>query len=193
MAFVKWLRYLIFVAVISIILSVLNCFKIMPNSPFFIWISTYDGWIISAISIYCLFRLACVNNRYKKASIYRFFNFVCVIASYYLRRIISNVNVESIISLGSLLFNIIAFYQEYTAHAEIVIERDTLLASKLRQLFYLVLVLNIILPIVITSINPALSTNGIAPILTNLFNILTLLVRVVCLKRMVRIFTASEE
>ncbi len=192
MAFVKWLRYLIYIAIISTIMSLLSSFKLMPHSPFFIWIFTYGGWFFSAITIYCLFRLSCVNNRYKKASIYRLFNLVCIIARSFSLRMISNVSVSSIISLATLLFSIIATYQECTAHAEIVVERDALLSRRLRQLFYLNLVFNIILPTVMTLVNPTLS-NETRSILIVIFGTLTTLLRVIYLRRMVAVFSVEVE
>ena len=94
MAFVKWLRCLKYMTIISIIISVFTCFEFIRNSNFFTWIYhygekfiLYGAWVVCGITIYCLYRLSSLNNRYKKASFFYLLYFACDLACILLLRI----------------------------------------------------------------------------------------------------------
>ncbi|MBQ7050295.1 MAG: hypothetical protein IJN87_06675, partial [Firmicutes bacterium] len=73
---VKWLRVLVYIATISIVNSVVSLLPIIPASV--------TAWIsrgIMVAMIVCMFRLAPVNERYKKAGVLRAVWLGCMIAS----------------------------------------------------------------------------------------------------------------
>ena len=77
--------------------------------------------------IVCMFRLAPVNERYKKAGILRAVWLGCMIASL--------VFLPSILILTASILSIIAVYQEYSAHSEVVADKDAKLSRNWHSLF----------------------------------------------------------
>ena len=78
--------------------------------------------------VVCMFQLAPANARYKKAGIMRAVMLVCTLITAF-------VYASSILNLAASILSIIAIYQEYNAHSEMIAERDFKLASKWHSLF----------------------------------------------------------
>lgn len=120
---VKWLRVLMYIAIASLINSVIN------NLPFVT--STVTTWIsrgIMVAMIVCMFQLAHANERYQKAGIMRAVMLVCTLITAFVKE-------TSILTLAASILSIIAVYQEYNAHSELIADKDSRLSGKWHSLF----------------------------------------------------------
>lgn len=113
-----WLRYLLYVGIAAMANSLLGLF--LPGK-----LSTWIGFAVSAATVYLLFRLISANARYKTAALCSGANLI-----------IGVLNI-TVLSLASSIFAIVAQYQEYQAHSELIAERDPKLAGKWSSLFWL--------------------------------------------------------
>ena len=118
----KWLRVLMYIAIVSIVNSVISILPIIPAS-----VTTWISRGIMVAMVVCMFRLAPVNERYKKAGILRAVWLGCMIASL--------VFLPSILILTASILSIIAVYQEYSAHSEVVADKDAKLSRNWHSLF----------------------------------------------------------
>ena len=122
----KWLKYLIYTHIAGI-----GC-TLVSGIPF---LSIAAGWIstaISAVLIVILFQLGPVCARYRKAAI---FSGVVLAAG-----LLSKTVLSLVISVCSL----VAVYQEYQGHSEIVAELDPALSGRWNSLFHIQLFAGII-------------------------------------------------
>lgn len=118
----KWLRALVYIAIVSIVNSVISILPIIPAS-----VTTWISRGIMVAMVVCMFRMAPVNERYKKAGILRAVWLGCMIASL--------VSMPSILVLAASVLSIIAVYQEYSAHSEVVADKDAKLSRNWHSLF----------------------------------------------------------
>lgn len=121
----KWLQYLLYVGIASLVNSLLGIFGLGGLSR---WI----GLVVNGATIYLLFMLAGSNPRYKTAAIF----FAVALVS----GLISNV----ILGLVGSICGIVAQYQEYHAHGELIEERDPKLADQWGTLFGLEILVSIV-------------------------------------------------
>ena len=112
-----WLKYLLYVGIAAMVNSMLGLF--LPGK-----LSTWIGFAVSAATVYLLFRLISANARYKTAAL-------CAGATL----VIGILNI-AVLSLAASICAIVAQYQEYQAHSELVRERDPKLADKWSSLFW---------------------------------------------------------
>jgi hypothetical protein len=115
----KWLQYLLYVGIAALVNTIL------VNIPI---ISGLTGWIslaISAATAFLLFKLTESNPRYKTAA-------VC-----YTVALIGGLIPIVIVSLACSVCSIVAQYQEYHAHGELIEEKDPKLADQWNSLFWL--------------------------------------------------------
>lgn len=120
---VKWLRVLTYIAMVSLINSVINFLPIIPAS-----VTTWISRGIMVAMVVCIFQLAPVNERYKKAGIMRAAMLGCTLITAFLFA-------SSILTLAASILSIIAVYQEYSAHSELVADKDAKLSRKWHSLF----------------------------------------------------------
>ena len=118
----KWLRVLMYIAIVSIVNSVISILPIIPAS-----VTTWISRGIMVAMVVCMFRLAPVNERYQKAGILRAVWLGCMIASMFF--------LPSILILTASILSIIAVYQEYSAHSEVVADKDAKLSRNWHSLF----------------------------------------------------------
>ena len=118
----KWLRALVYIAIVSIVNSAISILPIIPAS-----VTTWISRGIMVAMVVCMFRMAPVNERYKKAGILRAVWLGCMIASL--------VFMPSILVLAASILSIIAVYQEYSAHSEVVADKDAKLSRNWHSLF----------------------------------------------------------
>ena len=118
----KWLRALVYIAIVSIVNSAISILPIIPAA-----VTTWISRGIMVAMIVCMFRLAPVNERYQKAGILRAVWLGCMIASL--------VFLPSILILAASILSIIAVYQEYSAHSEVVADKDAKLSRNWHSLF----------------------------------------------------------
>ena len=119
----KWLRGLMYTTIASLVNGVLNVFPFVPTA-LTTWISR---GILLAVFI-CLFKLGTVNARYQKAAICRGIMLACTL-------IIAFLFASPLLSLVSSIASIVAVYQEYTAHSELLEQMDPKLSGKWHSLF----------------------------------------------------------
>ena len=113
-----WLRYLLYVGIAAMANSMLGLF--LPGK-----LSTWIGYAISAATVYLLFRLISENARYKTAALFGAGALIC------------NLLGIAALSLAASICAIVAQYQEYQAHSELIAEKDSRLAGKWSSLFWL--------------------------------------------------------
>lgn len=119
----RWLRVLMYIAIVSIVNSVINFLPIVPAA-----VTTWIGRGIMVAMVVCMFRLAPVNARYQKAGIMRAVMLGCTLITAFLYTF-------SILTLATSILSIIALYQEYSAHSELVAEKDPKLSRQWHSLF----------------------------------------------------------
>ena len=120
---VKWLRVLMYIAIANIVNSVVNFLPFVPAA-----VTTWIGrGIMLAVAI-CMFMLASVNERYKKSGMMRAAVLVCTLVTVFL-------NGSPVLTLAISILSIIAVYQEYHAHSELLADKDTKLSRKWQSLF----------------------------------------------------------
>lgn len=119
----KWLRVLVSIALVSLINSAVNFFPFVPAA-----ITTWISRGIMVAMVVCMFQLAPVNVRYQKAGIFRAVMLVCTLITAFLYT-------SSILTLAASILSIIAVYQEYSAHSELIAEKDAKLSGKWHSLF----------------------------------------------------------
>ena len=121
----KWLQYLLYVGIAALVNSLLG---IVGLSALARWI----GLAINAATVYLLFMLVGANPRYKTAAI-------C-----YAVALAGGLTSNAIVGLAGSICGIVAAYQEYHAHGELIEERDPKLADKWNSLFGLELALTFV-------------------------------------------------
>ena len=119
---IKWLRVLVYIAIVSIVNSVISILPIIPAS-----VTTWISRGIMVAMVVCMFRLAPMNERYQKAGILRAVWLGCMIASL--------IFMPSILILTASILSIIAVYQEYIGHSEVVADKDARLSRNWHSLF----------------------------------------------------------
>ena len=118
----KWIYVLFVCGIASMILSALNTIPALGVAAG--WISR----IVSVAAAVALFKLAPVNERYRKAAI---FSVVYVVGGIAVTVLKMNV-FTMVISICAIIAN----YQELNAHSELVAPRDAKLSGRWHSLFY---------------------------------------------------------
>ena len=119
----KWLRVLMYIAIVSLANSIVNYVPFVPAS-----VTTWISRGIMVAMIVCMFQLASSNGRYKTAAILR----VIWLGTLLLGTLL---HIPSVLVLGTSILSIIAVYQEYHGHSEVLTEKDTVLSAKWKGLF----------------------------------------------------------
>lgn len=118
-----WLPALMYIAIASLVNSVMTYFPFIPAS-----LSTWISRGIMLAVIVCMFQLAPVNVRYKKAGIFRAVMLGCSLVTSFLFGSV-------ILTLAASIVSIIAVYQEYNAHSEVIAGMDAKLSRRWHSLF----------------------------------------------------------
>ena len=121
--FVKWLRVLIYIAIARIINTLVGIPAFIPTA-LTAWISR----ILMAGMIFAMFKLAPANDRYKKTGIQLAIVLILTIATELL-------NTGAVLTLIAGILSIVAEYQEYHGHSELIEEKDHQLSGKWTSLF----------------------------------------------------------
>ena len=119
----KWLRVLMYIAIVSLVNSIVNYVPFVPAS-----VTTWISRGIMVAMIVCMFRLASANGRYKTAAILRAIWLGTLILGTLL-------HLPSVLVLGTSILSIIAVYQEYHGHSEVLADKDIVLSAKWKGLF----------------------------------------------------------
>ena len=117
------LRMLMYIAITSLLNSFISYFPFIPGD-----VTTWISRGIMLAVMLCMFRLSLVNDRYRTAGILRAAMLGCNLITAFLFGSMA-------LTLAASIFSIIAVYQEYAAHAELVADLDRKLAGQWRSLF----------------------------------------------------------
>ena len=185
---VKWLRALMYITIVSLVNSIINFLPFVP-AAFTTWISR--GIMVGVVI--CMFQLAPANERYRKAGIMRAIMLVCTL-------ITSFVYASSILSLAASILSIIAVYQEYNAHSEMIADKDPKLSGKWHSLFTWGLIAGILVGFgsTVTVLVLAMMQSDVVRLTAIIVGILSIpqmildLVYMLYIKRMISIIENSE-
>ena len=125
----KWLKYLLYVGIAALANTVLAAVPLL---------SGLSGWIslaISAATVFLMYRLQGANERYFKAAV---FGAVPLVIS-----ILGRFGISFLPLLGAIS-GLVAQYQEFAAHGELIQDRDPRLANRWGGLFWLQFAVTII-------------------------------------------------
>ena len=110
--FVKWLRVLIYIAIAGLVNTFIGIPSFVPSV-----ITSWISRILMAVMVFAMFKLATANDRYKKAGIQRAIVLALTIATDLLHS-------GAILTLIAGTLAIVADYQEYHGHSELIEEND---------------------------------------------------------------------
>lgn len=138
----KWLQYLLYVKIAAIAVSIFGVIPLIGT------LATWIGRILTAVTLYLLFQLVGINNRYQKAAIFSAVTLVCGL-------------LDGMAATGiALVCDIIASYQEYHGHGELVENRDPKLAGKWNFLFWLEMLASLALGLLTSTVAVVLALIG---------------------------------
>jgi len=120
---IKWLRVLMYIAITSLVNSIANYFPFVSAD-----VTTWISRGIMVAMILCMFQLSSVNRRYKTAAILRTIWLGTLLVGTLL-------HIPATLILGTSILSVIAVYQEYHGHSELIEEMDNELSGKWNSLF----------------------------------------------------------
>lgn len=123
----KWLRVLFYVHTASLVIGIVNAVSNLDAVT--AWVSR----VLSVITIWSISQLKHVSPRYRKAAIFQTVLLVCLLIT--ASASAAGTGVASIAVLVGSGCSLVATYQEYHAHAEVVAEQNRKLAEKWNALF----------------------------------------------------------
>ena len=131
--FAKWLRVLMYSAIAGLVNTFIGIPSFIPTV-----ITSWISRILMAVMVFAMFKLAPANDRYKKAGIQRAIVLALTIATDLL-------HTGAILTLIAGTLAIVADYQEYHGHSELVEEKDHQLSGKWTSLFLWSIVVGLLL------------------------------------------------
>lgn len=131
--FVKWLRVLMYIAIAGLVNTLVGIPSFVPSI-----ITSWISRIIMAVMVFAMLKLAPANDRYKKAGIHRAIVLALTIATDLLHS-------GAILTLIAGTLAIVADYQEYHGHSELIEEKDQQLSGKWTSLFLWSIVVGLLL------------------------------------------------
>ena len=131
--FAKWLRVLMYIAIAGLLNTFIGIPSFVPSV-----ITSWISRILMAVIVFTMLKLAPANDRYKKAGIQRAIVFALTIATDLLHS-------GAILTLIAGTLAIVADYQEYHGHSELVEEKDHQLSGKWTSLFMWSIVVGLLL------------------------------------------------
>ena len=131
--FAKWLRVLMYIAIAGLLNTFIGIPSFVPSV-----ITSWISRILMAVMVFTMLKLAPANDRYKKAGIQRAIVLALTIATDLLHS-------GAILTLIAGTLAIVADYQEYHGHSELVEEKDHQLSGKWTSLFMWSIVVGLLL------------------------------------------------
>lgn len=186
---IKWLRVLFYIAITSLANSVVNYLPFVPAD-----VTTWISRGIMIAMIVCMFHLSPVNGRYRTAAILRTIWLATLVAGTLLR-------IRATLIVGTSILSVIAVYQEYHGHSEMIAEMDENLSKRWNSLFLWSFIAPLLLSIgssvaMVTATFMNLDVSKITAITTGVMRIPQYVIDVVYLmylKKMIGILTARIE
>ena len=137
--YVKWLKILFWVQIVSAAVGLLS--NIPGLDPVGLWL----GYGMEAALFVVLFQMSAVNRRYRKAAVLTIVSLACLLLNTLLIVNLPIMNfLGTLVTLAASLCAIIAGYQEYYGHAEMIEPLDRKLAGKWHSLFVWEIVLGLL-------------------------------------------------
>jgi len=183
--FMKWMQNLFYVQCVALVLT------LIAMLPF---VGSWFNWVIritTIATIFVLYKLSPLNTRYLKAVI---FMVVTMITTIFLKGL-------GVLAIVGMICSLIAIYQEYMGHSELIKEADAKLSKNWNSLFNWeiwggFLVGGIVVPVVLAilmadSSNVQFATN-VTLVTADAFNIILQLVHLVLMKRMIKVYADYE-
>ena len=131
--YVKWLRVLIYLAIARMVNTLVGIPTFIPTA-----VTAWISRILMAGMVFTMFKLAPANERYKKTGIQLAIVLVLTIATEFM-------NTGAVLTLIAGILSIVAEYQEYHGHSELIEEKDHQLSGKWSSLFMWSIVVGLIL------------------------------------------------
>ena len=129
----KWLRVLMYIAIAGLVNTFIGIPSFVPSV-----ITSWISRILMAVIVFAMFKLATANDRYKKTGIQRAIVLALTIATDLLPS-------GAILTLIAGTLAIVADYQEYHGHSELIEENDHQLSGKWTGLFMWSIVVGLLL------------------------------------------------
>lgn len=127
------IRVLVYIAIARIVNTLVGIPAFMPTA-----VTAWISRILMAGMVFTMFKLAPANDRYKKTGIQLAIVLVLTIATELL-------NTGAVLTLIAGILSIVAEYQEYHGHSELIEEKDHQLSGKWTSLFMWSIVVGLIL------------------------------------------------
>ena len=131
--FEKWLRVLIYLTIARIVNTLAGIPALIPTA-----ITAWISRILMAGMVFIMFKLAPANDRYRKTGIQLAIVLILTVAAELL-------NTGAVLTLIAGILSIVAEYQEYHGHSELIEEKDHQLSGKWTSLFMWSIVVGLIL------------------------------------------------
>ena len=131
--FAKWLRVLMYIAIAGLVNTFIGIPSFVPSV-----ITSWISRILMAVMVFAMFKLATANDRYKKAGIQRAIVLALTIATDLLHS-------GAVLTLIAGPLAIVADYQEYHGHSELIEVKDHQLSGKWTILFMWSIVVSLLL------------------------------------------------
>ena len=147
--YVKWLRVLIYIAIARIVNTVVGIPTFIPTA-----VTAWISRILMAAMVFTMFKLAPANDRYKKTGIQLAIVLILSIATDLLLT-------GAVLTLIAGILSIVAEYQEYHGHSELVEEKDHQLSGKWTSLFMWSIVVGLLLGFVSTAAGVLATISGV--------------------------------
>ena len=139
---VKWLRTLFY---LHIGLLAATCLSWLPIQD--LWITWLKRVLLIGTAL-CLSQLTLKNSHYGKAALFCIIRIACLLTS-------SLFFSSPFIILAGAVFSILAVYQEYHAHAQMVEEKDAILSRKWASFFGWALLVEVLVSFVSSALSVA--------------------------------------
>lgn len=129
----KWIQILIYIAIAGLINVLIGIPAFVPAV-----VTTCVSRILLVAMVFAMFQLAPANERYKKAAIQRAIVLVLSVVTDILHS-------GAVLTLIAGTLSIVADYQEYHGHSELIEEKDHQLSGKWKSLFMWSIIVGLIL------------------------------------------------
>lgn len=167
----KLLRILFYVHIASLVIFAVNAVSSLES------ITTWVSKALTLAVIWSLFQLKGANPRYRTAAMCGAVDFICGLLLVNVST--SNLGVSGIAVLAGSVCSLIATYQEYHAHGELVRELDEKLSKKWSNLFVWEIVLGLLTSLVSVIATTILVTQEMdTATVTTIVGILTIIVNI---------------
>ena len=184
----KWLRVLMYTMIVSIVNSAINYLPFIPAV-----VTTWVSRGITVVMALCMFQLASASPRYREAGILRLVAFVSTL-------LVTIPVVGPILVFAASILTVIAVYQEYHAHGEVITDKDSVLAKKWNRLFVWELIANVLVAVVsavVTVVLMMLQLDAVQAIavITGILQLVGLVINVIYImyiKKMIELLSDGE-